>query len=150
MFDLDLERRVAAVLRAPVAASDDARERVMHRVREAARTARPRRRGRPLVSRSARHSLAGVAMAASVGSVAVLSAITPRPASVAGAHAGVIDDSVAASLRDTLRLARLIRDDDRRYAFVVDGARWAPDPSATPVRAGDRLLSLLRVARDSN
>jgi len=150
MSDVDLERRVAAALQAPVAMSDGARDRIMHRVREAARAGGPCRRSRPLAPRSARHSVVGLAMAASIGSVAMLSAITPHPLADAGEHSGVIDGSVAAALRDTLRLVRLIRDGDRRYAFVVDGARWTPDPSAAPVRAGDRLVSLLRVARDSN
>ena len=150
MSDVELERRVAAALQAPVAVSDGARERIMHRIREAARAGGPRRRSRPLAPRSARHSIVGLAMAASIGSVAVLSAITPPPPADAGERSGAIDDSMAAALRDTLRLVRLIRADDRRYAFVVDGARWTPDPSTVPVRAGDRLVSLLRVARDSN
>lgn len=150
MSDVELERRVAAALHAPVALSEDARERLMYRVREAARAGGPRRRGRPSTPHSVRSSIVGLAMAASVGSVAVLSAITPHPGSGVGAHSGMLDDSIAATLRDTLRLVRLIRDDDRRYAFVVDGARWAPDPAAAPVHAGDRLVSILRVAPDSN
>jgi len=150
MSDVELEGRLAAVLHAPVTVSDGARERVMHRVREAARAGGPRRRGGPLALRSVRQSILGLTMAASVGSVAVLSAIAPHPVSGVGGHSGVIDDSIAATLRDTLRLVRLIRDDDRRYAFVVDGARWAPDPAAAPVHAGDRLVSLLRVAPDSD
>ena len=150
MSDVELERRVAAALHAPVTVSEGARERVMRRVREAARAGGPRRRVAPLAPRATRHSLVGLAMAASLGSVAVLSAVTTHPASEVGERSGLIGDSVGATLRDTLRLMRLIRDGDHRYAFVVDGARLAPDPATAPVRAGDRLVSLLRVARDSN
>lgn len=88
-------------------------------------------------------------MAASIGSMAVLSTVTPHRSLVEG-HSSVIGDSLVSTLRDTLRLMRLMRDTDHRYAFVVDGARWAPDPAATPVRADDRLVSLLRATRDSN
>jgi 1,4-alpha-glucan branching enzyme len=103
----------------------------------------------------------------------------------------VIGDSVAATLRDTLRLVRLmfdapdarqvtvvgdfngwragvtplardapshrwsatvaLRDGVHRYAFVVDGTRWVPDPGAERVRADDgRVYSLLHVSRTSN
>ena len=149
MSDVELERRVAAALRAPVAGSEGARDGIMRRVRDAARSGSPRRRALPLSPFSARNSIIGLAMAASIGSVAVLSAVTPHQMA-GGDGSGVIDDSVVASLRDTLRLMRLIRADDHRYAFVVDGARWAPDPASAPVRADDRFVSLLRVARDSN
>jgi hypothetical protein len=44
-----------------------------------------------------------------------------------------------------------LRDGSHRYAFVVDGSRWAPDPSAERVRADDgRIVSVLHVARLSN
>jgi 1,4-alpha-glucan branching enzyme len=110
---------------------------------------------------------------------------------VSGEHSGVIGDSVVATLRDTLRLVRLIFDDPGarqvsvvsdfngwrshatplareasthrwsatialrdgayRYAFVVDGTRWVPDPDAERIRADDgRVYSLLRVSRLSN
>lgn len=149
MSDPDFERRVAAVLHAPVPPSEGARERIMARVRHAALASAPRRRPRSLVARQARHSIVGLAMAASIGSMAVLSTVTPHRSLVEG-HSSVIGDSLVSTLRDTLRLMRLMRDTDHRYAFVVDGARWAPDPAATPVRADDRLVSLLRATRDSN
>jgi len=149
MPDFDFERRVAAALHAPVTSSEGARERIMARVRQAALADGYRRGRRSPTARSARHSIVGLAMAASIGSVAVLSAVTPHPALDDG-QSSVIGDSLESRLRDTLRLIRLMRDADHRYAFVVDGARWAPDPATTPVRAGDRLVSLLRATRDSN
>ena len=190
MSEVEFERRVAAALRAPVAMRDDARERIMHRIRDVARAGAPRRRALPIAPRSARHSLVGLAMAASIGSVAVLSVVVPRGGAAGVERTGVIGDSVVATLRDTLRLVRLIfddpgarrvavvgdfndwqasatplrrdasstrwsavvalRDGDHRYAFVVDGARWVPDPAVTPVRDAGRLVSLLHVARASN
>jgi hypothetical protein len=190
MSDLEFERSIAAALRSPVGLGEGARQRLMQSVREtAARTGGPRRRDRGHSPRPVRHSLVGLAMAASIGSVAVLSAV-PRTGRHAAEHSGVIGDSMVATLRDTLRLVRLIfddpgarevavvgdfndwaptatpmrrdvvthhwsavvamRDGDQRYAFVVDDARWVPDPATTPVRDGDRLVSLLHVARARN
>ena len=149
MSDIELERRISAALHQPVAMSEGARDRIMHLVRDAARPRGPRRRALPLSPRSARHSIVGLAMAASIGSLAVFSTVAPHELG-SSRHPGVIGDSVVGTLRDTLRLMRLIRDDEHRYAFLVDGPRWAPNPATTPVRAGDQLVSLLRVARDSN
>jgi hypothetical protein len=146
--DVELERRIATLLRAPVGVPQDVRDRIMYRVREAARTGAPQHRVRARGARSTRHSVLGLLVAASIGSVAVFSAVGPRP--VAERRSAALGDSVTGTLRDTLRLMRLIRDDEHRYAFVVDGARWAPDPATTPVRADDRLVSLLRTVRDSN
>ena len=150
MSDLEFERRVAAALHAPVAVSDGARERIMHRVRESARMDNLRRRPTSLATRSTRHSIVGLAMAASIGSVAMLSAIAPHPAASHSDRSATLGDSVMGTLRDTLRLMRLMQEGERRYAFVADGARWGPDPVTTPVRSDDRLGSLLRVARNSN
>ena len=149
MSDVELERRLAAALHAPVAVSDGARDRIMQRVRESARAGGPRRRTLLIAPRSTMHSIVGLAMAASIGSVALFSATTPHAATGTITSSGAIGDSVAGTLRDTLRLMRLLREGERRYAFVVDGARWAPDPASTPVR-GDRLAPYLPVARDSN
>ena len=150
MSDVELERRIAAALRAPVAMGDGVRDRIMRRVRESARAGGPRRRGLALSPHSSRHSIIGLAMAASIGSMAVLSAVTPHRESVDGERPSALGDSLVGTLRDTLLLMRLIQDGNHRYAFVVDGARWEPDRSAAPVRAGDQLLPLLRVARDRN
>jgi hypothetical protein len=186
--DLELERRIAAAIRRDVTCSADARARVMEGVREAAREM-PRRRD-PILARGARHSIVGLALAAGIGSITTLSTLLPAPAE--GARGSVVlGDTVVSTLRDTLRLVRLmfdaptaarvvvvgefggaverstplVRDPEsnrwsvtlalragiHRYAFVVDGTRWAPDPWAERVRADDgRLYSLLRVARVTN
>lgn len=149
MSDVEFEHRVAAALHAPVVIGDGARDRIMRAVRESARAGRPRRRA-TLSARSARQSIIGLAMAASIGSVTMLSAVAPHSASFDGARSTAIGDSVVGTLKDTLLLMRLIRDGEHRYAFAVDGARWAPDHAITPARAGDRLVPMLRVARDSN
>jgi hypothetical protein len=150
MSDVELERRIAAALHSPVSLREGTRDRIMRRVRESARDAAPRRRALPLSSSSPRHSLIGLAMAASIGGVAVLSTVTPHGVPIDDGRQNAIGDSVVGTLRDTLILMRLIHEGEHRYAFVVDGARWEPDPGTLPVRVGDRLVPLLRVARDSN
>jgi hypothetical protein len=190
--ELEFERRVAAALHAPVPTSGAARRAIMQRVRAVAPHERPRRRlaGARITTR---HSIAGLALAAGIGSITTLSSLLPRGGGAApGALASaVIGDSVSATLRDTLRLVRLIfddstarqvaavgdfngwravatpmrrepathrwtatvalRDGEHRYAFVVDGTRWTPDPTAERVRGDDgRIYSLLHVARLSN
>lgn len=190
MSDAEFERRIAAALRAPVTTRAVARDLIMQRVRDAARTGAPRRRVHLAPSRASRHSVVGLALAASIGSIAVFGSLDSHGARPGVGDSGVIGDSVVATLRDTLRLVKLIfddpaarrvavvgdfnhwapsatplsrepssgrwsalvplRDGDHRYAFVVDGARWVPDPSTTPIRDGGRLVSLLHVARASN
>jgi 1,4-alpha-glucan branching enzyme len=192
MSDPEFERRVAAAMRAPVSASSRAREAIMDRGRAVAPHERPRRRSAgPRIT--TRYSVAGLAAAAGIGSITTLSALYPQarataPAALASA---VIGDSVSSTLRDTLRLVRLIFDDStarqvaaagdfndwrpaatpmrhdagtprwsttvalrdgaHRYAFVVDGTRWIPDPNAERVRGEDgRVYSILHVARLSN
>jgi hypothetical protein len=201
--DVELEQRVTAALRGdvpgsaahrrdvPMAAS--AKARIMERVRETAReTAREMpRRPAPAFGRGARHSIVGLALAAGVGSVTTLSALLPPGGASGAARTAVIGDTVVATLRDTLRLVRLmfddpgarevavvgdfngwragstplardgatrrwsatlaLRDGAHRYAFVVDGTRWVPDPAAERVQADDgRVYSLLHVARTTN
>jgi hypothetical protein len=188
--DVEFERRVSAALRADVHTDARARARVMELVRVASRDLPPARRA--FVFRGARHSIVGLALAAGIGSITTLSTLLPA---TGGAYdqgrTAVIGDSMVATLRDTLRLVRLIfddsgarqvavvgdfngwragetpltrdaashrwtatlalRDGSHRYAFVVDGTRWVPDPSAERVRADDgRVYSLLHVARLSN
>jgi hypothetical protein len=186
--DAEFERRIAAAIRSDVVSAPDARARVMQRVREAARTL-PHRRD-PVLARGARHSIVGLALAASIGSITTLSSLLPVPVDAARGSI-VLGDTVVSTLRDTLRLVRLmfdaptaahvaavgtfdgqavsstplvrdpatnrwtatlaLRDGTHRYAFVVDGTRWVPDPWAERVRADDgRLYSLLHVARATN
>jgi len=147
--DVELERRIAALLRAPTAVRAEVRDQVMIRVREAARVRVPRPRGHVRSARSTRHSLVGLLMAASIGSVAVSSTIAP-PTSRFDDRPAASEDSLFGRLRDTLLLERVIRDGDHRYAFAVDGARWVPDHGVGPARSADHLPALLRVARDSN
>lgn len=188
MSDVELEQRLAAALRRDLPADGRAKARIMERVRDTARD-HPRRPV-PVFTRGMRHSIVGLALAAGVGSITTLSALLPA-AGRGGAGPAIIGDTVVATLRDTLRLVRLMFDDpaartvvvvgdfngwragvtplarDRttrrwsatlamrdgaqRYAFVVDGTRWVPDPAVERVRADDgRIYSLLRVARTTN
>lgn len=193
MSDVEFEQRVVAALRADVrtdvrtevSAESRARSRIMERVRAAARQTP---RSRDLVfRRGARHSIVGLALAAGVGSITTLSTLLPADASPGASSSVVIGDSVVSTLRDTLRLVRLmfhgpaarqvavvgdfngwradstplaredrtgrwsatlaLHDGDHRFAFVVDGTRWVPDPSGRRVRTDDgRVFSILHVA----
>lgn len=190
MSDLELERLVSAALHQDLPADERATARIMARVREASRTA-PRRHDFQL-RRGTRHSIVGLALAAGIGSVTTLSALIPsRETNGASVGSVVLGDTVVSTLRDTLRLVRLmfadpmarrvavvgdfngwrsdatplvrqpgtphwsvtlaLRDGQHRYAFVVDGTRWVPDPSVQ--RRGmdvGRVYSLLNVARATN
>lgn len=190
------EHRVAAALHADAPLGDDAgaRRRVMERVRLAAAEGHPiRRAGRPWV-RLSRHSLVGLSLAAGIGGISTLSAIVPAAQRDVGQGLSpvVIGDSVVATLRDTLRLVRLmfdapdarrvavagdfnrwdaaatqlardertqrwsvtlaLHDGEHRYAFVVDGTRWVPDPHAVRSERGEdgRIYSLLSLSRTAN
>jgi Glycogen recognition site of AMP-activated protein kinase len=189
----DFERRVAAALHASAPTSASARRTIMERVRSVPPHERPRSR-RIAARFTTRHSIAGLTLAAGIGSITTMFSL-PVGHGVAPAALGsvVIGDSVSSTLRDTLRLVRLIFDDSTaravaavgdfngwradatplqrvgggtthrwsatvalkdgayRYAFVVDGTRWVPDPAAAPVRADDgRVYSLLHVTRANN
>jgi hypothetical protein len=187
--EAEFERRLSAALRSDVHMDARARTRIMERVREVAHDRPPVRA--PFRGRGIRHSFVGLALAASVGSVTTLSALLPRHVGAdAGAARSVMADSLTATLRDTLRLVRLmfdapgatrvavvgdfngwradstplarsgtnrwtatlaLHDGSHRYAFVVDGTRWVPDPTAERVRADDgRVYSLLHVSRAIN
>jgi hypothetical protein len=187
--DVEFEQSVSAALRRDVPADARAKARIMERVREAARDV-PRRPATTF-ARGTRHSIVGLALAAGVGSVTTLSALLPPAGSAGATRTAILGDTVVSTLRDTLRLVRLMfddpgarevavvgdfngwraggtplaregathrwsatlamRDGDHRYAFVVDGTRWVPDPSAERVQADDgRVYSLLHVARRTN
>ncbi len=128
---MDLERHIATALHAPLghAASARARDAIMARVRRSvASDGMPVRRPRPFGHRTARHSLIGVALAAGIGSITTLSTLLPgAPALGRGASgsavvaSAVIGDSVVATLRDTLRLVRLIFDEPRASEVAVIG-----------------------------
>jgi hypothetical protein len=129
------ERRVASALRADVALGDDgARRRVMERIRRDAAERPPVRRSTPW-SRATRQSIVGLTLAAGIGGVSALSAIVPpgggRAAGSIGAAA--LGDTVASTLRDTLRLVRLMFDapEARRVAVAGDFNGWSEH--ATPL-----------------
>ena len=189
------ERLVAAALHADVPLGSDqlARHRVMERVRIAASEGHPVPRNHPW-QRLSRHSLLGLSLAAGIGGISTLSTIVPAAQREPGQGLSsvVLGDTVVATLRDTLRLVRLmfdapdarrvavagdfnrwnvvatpmhredrtqrwsvtlaLRDGEHRYAFVVDGTRWVPDPRAErSVRGEDgRIYSLLNLSRTAN
>jgi hypothetical protein len=166
----------------------------MERVRVAAAEEHPIRRSNKPWHRLSRHSLVGLSLAAGIGGLSTLSSIVPAAQRDVGQGLSsvVIGDSVVATLRDTLRLVRLMFDapdarrvavagdfnrwdaaatplarDERtqrwsvtlalsggehRYAFVVDGTRWVPDPRAERSVRGEngRVYSLLSLSRAAN
>ena len=190
MSDVEFERRVRAALHRDVTTDARATSRIMERVRAAANDMPKSREF--FFRRGARHSVVGLALAAGIGSITTLSALLPPGAGArGGSTTAVIGDTVVSTLRDTLRLVRLIFDDPgarqvavvgdfngwrpgetplardaathrwsatlalrdgaHRYAFVIDGTRWVPDPSARRVRTdGGRVYSLLHVAPTTN
>jgi hypothetical protein len=136
----ELERRIAAALRAPVGGTDArARRLVMERVRRAAADGYPRRR-LDRWSRATRHSLVGLAFAAGIGGISTLSALIPAAQRdvARGVSSVVLGDTVVGSLHDTLRLVRLMFDapSARRVAVMGEFNRW--NAAAAPlVREGD-------------
>ena len=189
------ERRLARALRAdvPLGSDERARRGVMERVRVAAAEGHPVRRRAEPWHRLSRSSIVGISLAAGIGGISTLSIVAPEARPAASALSSVvIGDTVASTLRDTLRLVRLmfdapgarrvavagdfnrwdadatlltleegsrrwsvtlaLRDGEHRYAFVVDGTRWVPDPrAARSARAENgRIYSLLTVSRAAN
>jgi hypothetical protein len=122
---VEFEDRVSAALRHAVPPDVAARSRIMARVREASREL-PRNRT-VFIDRGVRRTLVGLALAAGIGSVTTIPALLPRNDGSASAASGVIGDTVVSTLRDTLRLVRLMFDDPgaRRVAVIgdFDGAR---------------------------
>lgn len=129
MSDAEFERRLRRAFNAPVPARAQARDAIMVRVRQVARQEQGRRMIPPSFSRMARHSIAGVALAAGIGSITTLSTMMPLSArrhQGSSATSEVIGDTVVGRLKDTLRLVRLIFDDSaaRRVAVVGDFNGW--------------------------
>jgi len=166
----------------------------MERVRVAAAEGHPIRRSGKPPHRLSRHSLVGLSLAAGIGGLSTLSSIVPAAQRDVGQGLSsvVIGDTVVATLRDTLRLVRLMFDapdarrvavvgdfnrwdagatplareertqrwsvtlalsgGEHRYAFVVDGTRWVPDPRAERSVRGEngRVYSLLSLSRSAN
>lgn len=139
MFDFAFERRVAAALRADVPTRRDTTVAIMTRVREVAAQSPPRRRAWPRAPRGgSRHSIIGLALAAGIGSITTLSVLTPAARDRDPVAAAVIGDTVVSavrgSLRDTLRLVRLMFDapSARQVAVAGDFNAWRAD--VTPLR----------------
>jgi hypothetical protein len=189
------ERRVARALHAnvPLAGDERARHAVMERVRRAAAEGHPVRRHTGPWHRWSRNSIVGISLAAGIGGITTMSVVAPETrAGASGLSSVVLGDTVVSTLRDTLRLVRLmfdapdarrvavagdfnrwdadatlltrergtrawsvtlaLRAGEHRYAFVVDGTRWVPDPRAERIARGEdgRLYSLLNVSRATN
>lgn len=189
------ERRVARALQAdvPLCSDERARRAVMDRVRRAAAEGHPVRRRADPWHRWSRSSIVGISLAAGIGGITTLSVVAPETRTGAsGLSSVVLGDTVVSTLRDTLRLVRLmfdapaarsvavagdfnrwdadatsltrergsrtwsvtlaLREGEHRYAFVVDGTRWVPDPRAERTARGEdgRIYSLLNVSRATN
>ena len=151
MFEVELERRLARALRAPVPVSAHAKQSIMAAVRRAARDGAPRRMLPIPGGRSVRHSLLGVALAASIGSITTMSVLRPTPNGGPGTvHSSVIGDSVVDRVRDTLRLVRLIFDDSlaRQVAVVGDFNAWQPGATRMQRDPGTQRWSVTLALRD--
>ena len=135
MSDVEFERLVASALRSDVPTDARAKRAIMTRVREAAAEEMfAGRRRRLLPRRGTRHSLVGLALAAGIGSITTISTLVPAARGAGGAASSVvIGDTVVATLRDTLRLVRLMFDDAgaRQVAVVGDFNGWRAE--ATPL-----------------
>jgi Glycogen recognition site of AMP-activated protein kinase len=128
------ERRVARALRSDVSLDGElARRRVMERVRQAAAEGHPIGRGERWYRRQ-RHSIVGLTLAAGIGGLSTLSALVPAAQRDAGERLGavVIGDTVVATLRDTLRLVRLMFDapNAQRVEVAGDFNGWGSSPVA--------------------
>lgn len=127
----EFERRVGAALHVSPAGSTRARGAIMARIRALPAHERPVRRSDRDRGRGMRHSIVGVALAAGLGSLGTVSSLLPTAGGRghAGIATAVIGDSVSATLRDTLRLVRLMFDDTtaHRVAAVGDFNAWQPD-----------------------
>lgn len=131
----EFERRVEAALRASVGGDGArARDAVMARVRTAASDGHAPRRTGSSWRRGARHSVIGLAFAAGVGGVTTLSALVPaaRRDAARGVSSVVLGDTVVSTLRDTLRLVRLMFDAPAASQVSVAGDfnHWGASPTA--------------------
>ena len=149
----EFERRVEAALRAPVGGGDArSRHEVMERVRRAAANGQaPRRRGDAWL-RPTRHSIIGLAFAAGIGGISTLSALVPAAQSdiAQGVSSVVLGDTVASTLRDTLRLVRLMFDapDARRVSVSGDFNNWGATPTAMVRDPSSKHWSVTLALRD--
>ncbi|MEO6525434.1 MAG: hypothetical protein ABIP93_02295 [Gemmatimonadaceae bacterium] len=146
------ERRVEAALRAPVGGGDArSRQRVMERVRRAASDGDAPRQRSDTWSRSSRHSIIGLAFAAGVGGLTTLSALVPAAQRDAaqGVSSVVLGDTVVSTLRDTLRLVRLMFDAPTASQVSVAGDfnEWGAHPTVLARDPESRRWSVILALR---
>lgn len=146
------ERRVARALRAdvPLGSDERARRGVMERVRAAAAEGYPRHRRRGRWHSVSRHSIVGLSLAAGIGGISTLSIVSPAARPVGqGLSSVVIGDTVVSTLRDTLRLVRLMFDapDARRVAIAGDFNEWDADATLLTRDEGSRRWSVTLALR---
>jgi hypothetical protein len=148
---VEFEGRVASALHASVPTDARAREAIMGRVRAAAAEHRLAGRDRRRTTRrGTRHSLVGLALAAGIGSITTLTTLLPSTHAGASTTSVVIGDTVVATLRDTLRLVRLMFDDPgaRRVSVVGDFNGWRSDETPLQQDATTRRWSATLALRD--
>ena len=149
MSDIEIERWLSHALRRNVMRDPHATTRIMRRVRaEAKSISRPRT---PLLRFEVRHSIIGLALAAGIGSITTVSTLSPPSDGARGrSTSAVIGDSVASTLRDTLRLVRLLFDDPgaRRVAVVGDFNGWDAGTTALVRDKGSNRWSATLALRD--
>ena len=148
MSDVEIERWLSDALRRNVTRDPHATARIMRRVR-AEVTSGPRPRT-PWRRFDVRHSIIGLALAAGIGSITTVSTLGPRADARGRSTSAVIGDSVASTLRDTLRLVRLLFDDAgaRRVAVVGDFNRWDASTTALVRDEGTHRWSATLALRD--
>ena len=130
----EFELRVEAALRAPVGGDDErARRAVMAGVRRAASAGHAPRRSSAPWGVGARHSIIGLAFAAGIGGITTLSALVPaaRRDVASEVSSVVLGDTVVSTLRDTLRLVRLMFDAPTasRVSVAGDFNQWGAQPT---------------------
>ncbi|MEP6620162.1 MAG: hypothetical protein ABJE47_12645 [bacterium] len=149
MSDVEFERRVARALRAAVPSNARAKVAIMDKVRRASSEGSPRRMLALPLGRASRQSLIGLAMAAGIGSITTMSALSGIGSGrrvAATVSSAVIGDSVVEGFRDTLRLVRLMFNDAgaRQVAVAGDFNGWKPEmtPMQRDKRSGDWSVTL--------
>lgn len=149
MSDVEIEQWLSDALRSNVTRDPHATARIMRRVRAAARDNSGARA--PSMRHGIRHSIIGLALAAGIGSITTVSALNLPADGVRGrSTSAVIGDSVASTLRDTLRLVRLLFDDPgaRHVAVVGDFNGWDASTTMLERDAGTHRWSATLALRD--
>lgn len=149
MSDVEIERWLCDTLQRTVTRDPYATSRIMRRVRAAAKEMPSPRT--PFQRQGVRHSIVGLALAASIGSITTVSTLNPAADGLRGrSTSAVIGDSVASSLRDTLRLVRLLFEDPtaRHVTVIGDFNRWDTSSTTLARDAGTHRWSATLALRD--